>query len=177
MDGWWFGRAELVKARRDEVDSAISLVLNTAHYNQIANLIQAPTAQHVGSALRVTLHVASGIWGREQLPSVVAGFIYDLACARTLFPGDPAALLQHVPPRFFTDGTDYCDNHHLLFVEPANLFDLRAEADAVLAEAQRIWLDFDIPQAWDMPSDIWTRSYPGTFQSMHFGSMHDFHAR
>ena len=158
MDDWWHG-STMVKARRNEIDSAISLLYNTALHGAVAHLIQAPTARHVAIALRGCLHLASGSYSRDQMPTVVAAAVYDWACCRTMFPGDPAVLLRHVPSEILDGGPAPFDEHHHLFVDPATRFGLRREADAVLAEAARIWARFDDPEPWRLPGDIWTRPY------------------
>jgi hypothetical protein len=152
MDDWWHGRVKLVKARRAEIDSAISFIRNTALDGRVRDLPAAPVARHVASGLRACLHLAAGSYTREQLPSVTAGLVYTWAECRTLFPGDSAALLQHVP----ADQLDGFDQHQRLYGAPADRFGLRAEADAVCAEARRIWAGFDRPLRWDLPEGLWT---------------------
>lgn len=66
---------------------------------------------------------------------------------------ESAVLLQHVP----ADQLDGFDQHQRLYGAPADRFGLRREADAVCAEAWRIWRGFDRPLPWDLPDDLWTR--------------------
>jgi hypothetical protein len=179
MDDWWNGRTKLVKARRNEIDSAISFVRNTALRGELRFLLQAPVARHVASALRGCLNLAAGSYHRNQMPEVTAGLVYDWAACRTLFPGDPNVLLQHVPThdKVPGNGPDAFDNHHLQFGEPADAFDLRREADAVLAEAHAIWNSFDTPVAWVLPDDLWSLRYDGRYHAMYYDELQAFHAR
>lgn len=172
MDAWWYGRAtpedDTVEAGRAEIDRALGLIRVTAATDALAYLIQSPVAAHVAHALGSVLGLASGRFDRKHLPLVTAGLVYDWACARTLFPGVPAVLHRHLPEadRWDENGRLDVDRSHLAFGGPADLFGLRAEADAVYAEAERIWLGFDDPTPWSMPADIWTRVYDGTYRSM-----------
>lgn len=182
MDGWWSGRTKLVKARRNEIDSAISFVWTTALRAELRGFVQAPVARHVGPALRQCLSVSAGGYGPDQLASVAAGLVYTWAECRTLFPGDSSVLLQHVPPEKLapvsgTVGPDGTDEHHLLYGAPADRFGLRAEADRVCAEARWIWERFDEPVPWDLPDDLWSRGDDGLYQDMHYGEQRAFHER
>lgn len=183
MDDWWHGRVTLVKARRSEIDGAISFIRNTALRTGVAELIQAPVARHAAGALRLALHLATGSYRREQIARIAPGMVYDWACCRTLFPGDPSALLQHLAremperQRSSVSGPDTQDGYHLVFDRPAGRFGLRAEGEAVLAEAARIWDTFDDPLPWDLPEDIWTRRYDGSYHAMYHREMNAFHGR
>ena len=181
MDDWWYGRGTFVKARRNEIDSAISFLRTTALRGDLAQLIQAPVARHAAGALRGCLNLAAvGGFRRDEVPVVVAGLLYDWACCRTLFPGDPAVLLQQVPSAVLggpDDSTVFFDEHHQLFGAPADRFGLREEADAVLAEAALIWANFDDPRPWQLPDDMWTRPYDGRYQAMYHAELRTFHAR
>jgi hypothetical protein len=179
MDDWWRGRAKLVKARRNEIDSAISFIRNTALRGQLRFLVQAAVARHVASGLRQCLSLAAGGYSHAQTSQVVAGLVYTWAECRTMFPGDSAVLLQYVPSDSLVAGSgiDSFDRHHLLYGEPADRFGLRSEADAVYAEARSIWDNFDTPMPWDLPPDLWSRTYDGTYHTMHHAAEQAFHAR
>lgn len=179
MDDWWNGRTKLVKARRNEIDSAISFVRNNALRGELRFMLQAPVARHVASALRGCVNLSAGSYHREQIPEVTAGLVYTWAACRTLFPGDPNVLLQHVPAHALGpgNGPDAFDHHHLQFGEPADRFGLRQEADAVIAEATTIWNTFETPVAWTLPDDLWSRRYDGRYHAMHYDELHAFRAR
>lgn len=181
MDDWWHGRVKLVKARRNEIDSAISFVRNTALRSELRLLVQAPVARHAAAALRHALQVATGSYRAEQVPALVAGTLYDWAECRTLFPGDSSVLLQHVPADRLASGHGddpaAFDHHHLVYGEVADGFGLRAAADAVVAEAAAIWASFDTPRPWSLPADLWARTYDGTYHDMYYDSLQAFHAR
>lgn len=179
MDDWWHGRVKLVKARRNEIDSAISFIRNTALRRELQFLLPAPVARHVASGLRGCLSLAAGGYSPAQVSQVVPGLVYSWAESRTLFPGDSAVLLQHVPSEQLVlgSGIDSFDRHHLQYGEPADGFGLRSEADAVYAEVRTIWDSFDTPLPWDMPPDLWSRSYDGTYHAMYHDAQAAFHAR
>ena len=181
MDDWWHGRIKLVKARRQEIDGAISFIRNTALRDELRLLIQAPLARHVAGALRSCLHVATGNYSAAQAPGIAAGLVYTWAECRTLFPGDSSVLLQHVPPDQLADGpgnsSERFDRHDLVYAEAADRFGLRDAADAVYAEAAVIWDSFDTPLPWDPPADLWDRTYDGTYHDMYYDDLRAFHAR
>jgi hypothetical protein len=182
MDGWHSGRLKLVKARRQEIDSAISFVWNTALRRELQGLVQAPVARHVGPALRQCLTVSAGGYRPDQLAALAAGLVYTWAECRTLFPGDSNVLLQHIPPEERhvepgPAGPDHADEHHLLYGTPADRFGLREAADRVCAEAWWIWERFDEPAPWDLPDDLWTRRDDGLYHDMHYADQRAFHER
>lgn len=179
MDDWRHGRAKLVKARRNEIDGAISFIRNTALRTQLRSLLPAPVARHVASGLRQCLSLAAGGYSDAQTSQVVAGLVYTWAECRTLFPGDSAVLLQYVPADSLLagSGSESFDRHHLSYGEPADRFGLRSEADAVYAEARFVWDNFDTPVPWDLPPDLWSRTYDGTYHTMHHAAEQAFHTR
>src|SRR6476620_9785000 len=86
MDDWRSKRVKYVRARRDEIDSAISFIQNRALDRAIATLRVAPAARNAAGALRALLTTACHGYRDDQMPELVAGMLYDVAAVRTLFP-------------------------------------------------------------------------------------------
>src|SRR5580765_3183451 len=88
MDDWRFRRIPHVKARRKEVDSAISFIRNKAIENPVAKLRIAPAARNAASALRVLLTASCHGYKDTDLALLVAAAVYEIAAVRVLFPFD-----------------------------------------------------------------------------------------
>jgi hypothetical protein len=92
MDDWRFRRIPYIKARRKEIDSAISFMRNKAIVKPIYHLRIAPVARNAAGALRMLLTTSCRGYNDEQLPQVIAGALYDIAAVRVLFPFDIGTL-------------------------------------------------------------------------------------
>src|SRR5262245_22662235 len=97
MDQWRRETARYVKARRNEIDSAISYLRNKAIETPNRRLRFAPSARNAAGTLRVCLYVSARGYDDTQLPELVGGAVYDLAAVRTLFPFDFGNLMGFHP--------------------------------------------------------------------------------
>lgn len=159
MDGWRSGQVKMVKARRREIDSAISYMRNGAMLSAVSDIAYAPVCRNAASALRACLSLASGSYSDVQLPGVVAQEIYSIAAVKTLFPVDDSNLIGYLPANMTIHGGDdpnTLDNYHVMFEIAAEHLDLSAQVRAMNAEAALIWNNFESPAAWIIPDAIWT---------------------
>jgi hypothetical protein len=120
MDDWRFQRIKHVKARRDEIDSAISYIRNSALKNVISDRLAAPVARNLASVLRGCLHIATNGYRDEQMPGVIAQDIYGIAACRIFLPYDKSDFVRFIPSdlSIHAIGGDL-DNYHIMLESAA----------------------------------------------------------
>lgn len=153
MDQWRRGTAKYVKARRNEIDSAIGNLRNKAIETPNRSLRFAPAARNAAGALRGCLAVSARAYNDEQLPEIVAGLVYDLAAVRTLFPFDFGHLMVFHPGRDCGLEGDALD---VTLQHVGRELGILAEIKALLEEVERIWLSFDTPTPLVFTVGYWT---------------------
>ena len=88
LPGWRSKQITYVKARRREIDSAISFIRNAALTTQVSKYAFAPVCRNLAGILRGALYISTFGYSDEQLPDVLAHDVYHLATCHTLFPFD-----------------------------------------------------------------------------------------
>jgi hypothetical protein len=153
MDEWRRGTAKYVKTRRNEIDSTISYLRNKAIETPNRQLRVAPAARNAASALRVCLTVSARGYNDAQLPELVAGTIYDVAAVRTLFPFDFGNLMVFHPGHGSTLEGDVLD---VTIQHIGREFGILSAVNALVAEVQRLWENFDKPSPLVLTEGYWT---------------------
>lgn len=153
MDGWRRGTAKYVKARRNEIDSAISYLRNKANEAPNRRLRFAPAARNAAGALRVSLTVSARGYNDAQLPELVAGVVYDVAAVRTLFPFDFGNLMVFHPGHDSTSQEDALD---ATLQRACRELGVMTALHALLAEVDRVWESFSTPSPLLFTDDYWT---------------------
>jgi len=178
MDGWRSDKVKKVKARRSEIDSAISYIRNGAALTGVSDLAFSPICRNAASALRACLNLASGSYSDAQLPGVVAQEIYSIAAVKTLFPVDDSNLIGYLPSNVTIHGGNNpndLDNYHLMFQLAAEQLDLSLQVEAMNNEAEMIWINFESPMPWIIPDAIWTEKTDGLSHKLYCANMAAFH--
>lgn len=175
MDEWRRGTAKYVKTRRNEIDSAISYLRNKALETPNRGLLFAPAARNAAGALRVCLNVsAPGGYNDTQLPELVAGIVYDVAAVRTLFPFDFGNLMVFHPgydsplEGDVLDVTLQCAGPELGVVPAVN---------ALVAEVERIWENFDTPSPLVLTEGYWTAEGDAANAQLRSAAIAAFHGK
>ena len=88
LPAWRSKQITYVKARRREIDSAISFIFNAALTKPVSKYAFAPVCRNLAGILRRALYISTFGYSDEQLPDVLAHDIYNLATCYTLFPFD-----------------------------------------------------------------------------------------
>lgn len=153
MDGWRRGTAKYVKARRNEIDSAISYLRNKAIEVPNRGLRFAPAARNAAGALRVCLTVSTRGYNDAQLPELVAGTVYDVAAVRTLFPFDFGNLMVFHPGH---DSSLEGDALDVTLQHTSREIGVVPAVNALIAEVERIWDRFDTPSPLVFTEGYWT---------------------
>lgn len=173
MDDWRSKRVKYVRARRDEIDSAISFIRNRALDNAIASLRVAPAVRNAAGALRGLLTTACHGYRDDQMPELVAGMLYALAAVRTLFPisfdtlfgfdfGTPKPGLDPLAERLHG---------------AANEWGVGKEVAALTDDVGRLWADFATPRCWELPDAVWSEKADPLDARAHFAAVEAFHTR
>jgi hypothetical protein len=172
MDDWRSKRVKYVRARRDEIDSAISFIRNRALDRAIASLRFAPAARNAAGALRSLLTTACHGYRDDQMPELVAAMLYGLAAVRTLFPISFDTLFGFNFPN--QPGLDpLADRLHVA----ANAWGLGAEVSALTDDVARLWADIGSPRPWELPESVWSEEADALDARAHFAAVKAFHGR
>lgn len=180
MDGWRSGQVKMVKARRSEIDSAISYIRNGAALSAVSDIAYAPVCRNAASALRACLNLASESYSDAQLPGVVAQQIYAIAQVKTLFPVEDSNLIGYLPAQMTIHGGDdpnSLDNYHLMFQIAAEHLELSEQVGAMNEEAALIWNNFESPMAWIVPDAIWTAQTDALSSKLYYANRAAFFAK
>jgi len=173
MDDWRFRRVKYIKARRNEIDSAISLIRNKALEHPIRTLRCAAAARNAASALRVLLTVSCHGYRDAQIPELVAISLYDIAAVRTLLPFDFGTLMCFHPGHSAVrDGDPF-----LLMLERAQKeTSMSSPFEALLREAAMLWQNFEAPQPI-VPDGQWFGPGDGVNAQLYHTASKAFHSR
>lgn len=174
MDDWRSKRVKYVRARRDEIDSAISFIRNRALDRSIASLRVAPAARNAASALRGLLTTSCHGYRDNQIHGLVAGMLYDLAAVRTLFPFSFDTLFGF---NFGTPCQPGLDPLAERLHGAASEWGIGKEVSALTDDVARLWADVATPQAWQLPESVWLEEADTLNAEAHFAAVKAFHAR
>lgn len=161
-----------VKARRNEIDAAISFLRNKAIEKPICRLRVAPTARNAAGPLRVSLYVATRSYSDEQIPECLSGILFDIAAVRTSFPFDVNNLVGYhpghdVPPPY--------DPHVMMLERAAKDLGIEDAVNRLLQEVDRMWQTFDVPAPLTFSEDYWRAEADGADARLHYQAISNFH--
>lgn len=177
MDDWYYNRSKLVKARRNEIDSAISFIRNNALNRQISYLIMAPVMRNLASLLRGLLNISTKSYSEEQIPLVIAQGIFDIAAVRVLFPVELANLVWYLPHETTIRGEGgNVDNYHIALERGSHMLGLDKQLDALYKEANLIWSSFDDPKPFSIQDSLWSVKGGEISSKIYFDSLKEFHS-
>jgi hypothetical protein len=173
MDQWRRGTAKYVKARRNDIDGAISYLRNKAIEAPNRRLRFAPAARNAAGALRVCLTVSVHSYNDTQLADIVAGVVFDLAAVRTLFPFDFGNLMGFHPGH---DGSSE-DPFAVTLQRAGRAMGIAAAVDSLLAEVDRIWEAFGTPSLLEFSEHYWTAEGDDADARLRSAAIVAFHRR
>lgn len=174
MNDWRRGTAKYVKARRKEIDSAISFLRNKAIETPNRRLRFAPAARNAASALRPCLTISTHGYDDAQLPELLAGTVYDVAAVRTLFPFDFGNLMVFHPglaSGLKGDGLDVTLQH------VSRKFGIQPAVDTLISEVERIWETFETPSPLVFADGYWSAEGDDADVQLRSAAMAAFHGR
>ena len=178
LPAWRSKQITYVKARRREIDSAISFIRNAALTTQVSKYAFAPVCRNLAGILRGALYISTFGYSDEQLPDVLAHDVYDLAICHTLFPFDTSDFVCFLSGEGSTQ-TDRStgENWHLMMNRAGEILGIRPLIEAVDQQARLIWESYSAPFAWVYDEAIWTRETPSLFKELYYIAQRAFHQR
>lgn len=172
MSAWRFKQITYIKARRREIDSAISFIRNAALTTKVSKYAFAPVCRNLAGILRGALYISTFGYSDEQVPGVLAHHIYDLATCHTLFPFDTSDFVCFLSG----EGTPG-ENWHIMMDRAGEVLDIRPLIEAVDQQASLIWNSYSAPFAWGYDEEVWTREVPPLSKDLYYISLRAFHQR
>jgi hypothetical protein len=172
MDDWRFRRIPYVKARRNEIDSAISFMRNKAIVKPVYGLRIAPVARNAAGALRMLLTTSCHNYHDEQLPQVIAGALYDIAAVRVLFPFSFDTLVRFHPGHLVPSDVD---PFAVMLERAGKEIGIAPLVQALFDEAASVWNSVDDPKPLDFPSAIWNEETDASNALLHYAAVAAFH--
>src|SRR5262245_44588940 len=122
------------------------------------------------------LNLATFNYKDEQLPTVVACQVFELAAIRTLYPIDLDNLAGYAPGSIHTEGADL-DNFNAMLEAGSRHLGLEVELDQLNAEAARLWAEFHAPRPLELPSGLEGRPGGERNARLHYQALKAFHDR
>ena len=172
MDQWRRGTAKYVKARRSEIDSAISFLRNKAIEAPNRRLRFAPAARNGAGALRVCLTTSAHGYHDTDLPELVANIVFDVAAVRTLFPYDFGNLMIFHPGH---DGPPDVDAFAVTLQRAGERLGVIGAVHALEREVDRIWQTFDTPAPLEFAEGYWSEEGDGADAQLRSAAIAAFH--
>jgi hypothetical protein len=172
MSAWRFKQITYVKARRREIDSAISFIRNAALTTKVSKYAFAPVCRNLAGILRGALYISTFGYSDEQVPEVLAHHIYDLATCHTLFPFDTSDFVC-----FLSGEGSPGENWHIMMDRAGEVLDIRPLIEAVDQQASLIWDSYSAPFAWGYDEAVWTREIPPLSKDLHYIAQRAFYQR
>ena len=178
LPAWRSKQITYVKARRREIDSAISFIRNAALTNPVSKYAFAPVCRNLTGILRVALHISTFGYSDEQLPDVLAHDIYNLATCHTLFPFDTSDFVCFLSGKGSpqTDGSTG-ENWHLMMDSAGEVLGIRPLIESIDQQARLIWDSYSAPFAWVYDEAVWAREIPNLSMELHYIAQRAFHQR
>jgi len=178
LPAWRSKQITYVKARRREIDSAISFIRNAVLTNPVSKYAFAPVCRNLAGILRHSLSISTFGYSDEQLPDVLAHDIYNLATCHTLFPFDTSDFVCFLSGKGSpqTDGSTG-ENWHLMIDRAGEALGIRPLIKAVDQQARLIWESYSAPFAWVYDEAVWTREIPNLSKELHYIAQRAFHQR
>lgn len=176
MDDWYFERIPYVKARRNEIDSAISFIRNGALRQEVASAPAAASARNLAGVLRILLYLATRGYRPEQYPQLMTNGLFGFSAVKSLFPVDLSDLVSQFA-RTGESPVDSIDHLATIVNRGAEQYHLKDAFARLNQELQGLWADFDTPKTWAIPGAAWQPQKTSLLTDVHYQAVQDFHAR
>lgn len=179
MNDWRFGRIKYVKARRNEIDSAISFIKNNALNKKVSKFLFAPVCRNVASVLRSALYLSTHGYSNEQLPTVVSQDIFRLAQIYLYFPFHDSDFICFLSSEKFihTEDKNDLDNYHIMLENAGKNLEIEEMITKINKKAKWIWQNFKSPQKWQISDEIWNMKIENLSAKLYYQNMKEFHGR
>ena len=176
LQAWRFKKIKYVQARRKEIDSAISFIRNGALTQQACRYAFAPVCRNLASILRSFLYVSTFGYSDEQLPTVLAQDIYEIALCHTLFPFDTGDFVYYLPREksIHTDDPADLDNWHLMMSEAGKALNIVGLIEEINNQARKIYENYRVPFEWKYDEVVWNLEFENVSKRLHYAGVRAF---
>jgi hypothetical protein len=179
MNDWRFDRIKHVKARRNEIDSAISFIRNNALNKKVSKFLFAPICRNLAGILRHTLYLSTKGYSDKQLPTVVSQDIFALAEVYLCFPFDEGNFVFYLPKgkSIHTKDENDLDNYHLMLDIAGKKLNIEDFIKAINHKSTEIWENFKSPKNWQFSDKIWITEIENVSNELYYENMKQFYRK
>ncbi len=179
MNNWRFDEIKMVKARRNEIDSAISFIRNNALNKKVSKFLFAPICRNLAGILRHTLYLSTKGYSDKQLPTVISRSIFALAEVYLCFPFDEDNFIFFLPKgkSIHTKDKNDLDNYHLMLDIAGKKLNIEDFIEAINNKSRQIWENFESPKDWRFSNKIWTTEIENISNEIYYKNLKQFHSK
>lgn len=176
LHNWYFEQTPYVKARRNEIDSAISFIRNSALRHEVATVPAAASARNLAGVLRILLYLSVRDYHPQQYPQLMASGLHGLAAAKSVFPVDLSDLVSQFarPNESPIDNIDHLTD---IVQRGASHYHFEEAVDRLKDTLEELWANFDKPEPWNLPVAAWEPQKNSLLVTVHNQAVQDFHNR
>jgi hypothetical protein len=180
MDAWHFQKIKYVKARRNEIESSISYIRNSALDKRVASLRIAGVARNFASYLRATMRVCDQKYKPpfEHLSRSFVWNTYDLAVVSELFPIDTTNLFYIYLEDFVPSASekDSIDRPQIMFNRVSIKYGFEEEASKINKALDNLWRQRDSLEIYVPDAFAWNEEWGDVNSNLHYSFQNKFHA-
>ncbi len=174
VDDWRYKRIKFVKARYNEMQSAISFIRNQALNSTNSQFLFAPMCRNVAGVLRHTLHNHEQE-SNDRLSTMISQDIFTLAEIYLCFPFDDSDFVCFLSNPIYTDNRADLDNYNLMLENAGKYLDIMDFIDAINKKAKWIWENFKTPHKWQIPYEVWYEQIDNISKKLYYQNIKSFH--
>ncbi len=176
INDWRYERIKLVKARYNEIESAISFIRNQALNNKNSQFLFAPMCRNVAGVLRHTLHNYKQK-SDDDLPTLVSQHIFLFAEIYLCFPFDESDFIWYLPGSIHTDNRDDLDNYNMMLENAGKKLGITEFINEINKKAEWIWENFKTPYEWKVPDEIWHTQIDNISKKLYYQNIKKFYGK
>lgn len=182
LDDWYHGRKPPVKARRKEIDSAISFLRNTALQAGVRTMPGAACVRNLAGVLRSAVYLSIHDYQQKDYPSVMTNSFFNMAATRSAFPADTSDFVQFLRPdenivAVMLNGRPIkanIDNLQVMAKRGCERLGIPEVYERLQAEIQHMQANLSTPTPWQPPDNLWRIKESSILSDIHYKALHDF---
>ncbi len=170
---WYLQRAPIVKARRNDIDGAISFIRNSALRTEVSHRTGAAMSRNLAAVLRPALTMATHGYNTQVYPRTMTGGLLTLAAVKSQFPVSISDLVEQfsVPNQSPLDDIDQLWE---ILRRAAAHYGLEKNLEFLEQTLIALWQQLAQPQQWEAPSEVWAAHSNSLFMKAHTDSVRAF---
>lgn len=179
MDSWHFQKIKYVKARRNEIESSISFIRNSALDKRVSSLRIAGVARNLASYLRSTMRVCGQEYkpSFEQLSTSFVRATFNLSVVTELFPIDATNIFYIYLEDFKPSRSEIesVDSAQIMFELVSNKYGFSEEVDKINETLKNIWTQRESLRIYEPDESAWCEDWGDVNNSLHYSFQRAFH--